>query len=57
MWFSNVSILKVNDSELPQKMNSKIAGPVSNSFGLMNAFENFRFRDGLVWTVGQTVKK
>ena len=28
----------------------------SNSFGSENVFEKLRFRDGLVWTVGQTVE-
>ena len=27
----------------------------SNSSGLKRVFEKLRFRDGLVWTVGQTV--
>ena len=33
------------------------AKPVfSNSSGLKSVFEKLRFRDGLVWTVGLTVK-
>ena len=28
----------------------------SNSSGLKSVFEKLRFRDGLVWTVGQTVE-
>jgi hypothetical protein len=28
----------------------------SNSSGLKSVFENLRFRDGLVWTVGLTVE-
>ena len=30
---------------------------LSNSSGLKSAFENLRFRDGLVWTKGLTVEK
>ena len=34
--------------------NAKL--PFSNSTGLKNVFEKFRFRDGLVWTVGVTIE-
>ena len=35
----------------------QIAKPTfSNSSGLKSVFEKLRFRDGLVWTVGQTVE-
>jgi len=31
--------------------------PFANSSGLKSVFEKLRFRDGLVWTVDQTVER
>jgi len=38
----------------PPHQNAKPA--FSNSAGLKSAYEKFRYRDGLVWTVGLTVE-
>ena len=45
--------LRFQDVFRPQ-LNAKLA--FSNSSGLKGVFEKLRFRDGLVWTVGLTVK-
>jgi len=38
-------------------VHTKTKNPAfSNSSGLKSALEKFRFRDGLVWTVGLTIK-